>query len=210
MLQFLREKISKRISGWAHRHLSFGGRLTLIRSTLEAIPIHLFQAIEPTKTALHCLEQQLACFFWGATNEKKKTPWIGWEQICLSTAEGGLGIRRFEEVLRAFSIKLWWRFREQNSLWATHIYSKYCSKKSPMTAHSSGCNSSTWRRLTKAWPHANPNIRWIIGDGKVLFWDDIWLGERPLREVVLDTRGNPRSRVLDFWSEGTGTLRNCH
>lgn len=63
MFLFLREKISKRISCWAHRHLSFGGRLTLINSTLEAIPIHIFQAIEPTKGALHQLDQQLARFF---------------------------------------------------------------------------------------------------------------------------------------------------
>ena len=116
MFYFLRDKIERRISGWAHRHLSFGGRLTLIKSTLEAIPIHLFQAIEPTNAALHILEQQLARFFWGATREKKKTHWIGWDQICRQTSEGGLGIRRFEEVLRAFGIKLWWRFREQSSL----------------------------------------------------------------------------------------------
>ncbi|XP_047978457.1 uncharacterized protein LOC125220338 [Salvia hispanica] len=57
MFMFLREKLSKRISGWAHRHLSFGGRLTLIKSTLEAIPIHIFQAIEPTAGALQQLDQ---------------------------------------------------------------------------------------------------------------------------------------------------------
>ena len=52
MFIFLREKIARRISGWAHRHLSFGGRLTLIKSTLEAIPLHIFQAIEPTGWSL--------------------------------------------------------------------------------------------------------------------------------------------------------------
>lgn len=42
MFMFLREKIANRISSWAHRHLSFGGRLTLIKSTLEAVPLHIF------------------------------------------------------------------------------------------------------------------------------------------------------------------------
>lgn len=90
---FLREKIARRISGWAHRHLSFGGRLTLIKSTLVAVPIHIFQAIEPTAGALKQLDQQLARFFWGATNERKRTHWISWDQMCHPTAEGGLGIR---------------------------------------------------------------------------------------------------------------------
>ena len=123
MFLYLREKIAKRINGWAHRNLSFGGRLTLIKSTLEAISIHTFQAIEPTGEAIKGLEQQLACFFWGATNDRRCTHWISWEQICLPVAEGGLGVRSLKEVLRAFNIKLWWRFREQNSLWAMHMYS---------------------------------------------------------------------------------------
>ena len=47
-----------------------------------------------------------------------------------------------------------------------------------------------------------PHIRWLIGEGKIYFWDDIWLGNLPLREVSLDDRGNPMSLVLDFWREG--------
>ncbi|XP_041999986.1 uncharacterized protein LOC121749482 [Salvia splendens] len=63
MFMFLREKIAARISGWAHRHLSFGGRLTLLQSTLEAVPLHIFQAIEQTSGALKQLDQQMARFF---------------------------------------------------------------------------------------------------------------------------------------------------
>ncbi|XP_042012191.1 uncharacterized protein LOC121760618 [Salvia splendens] len=149
MFMFLREKIAARISGWAHRHLSFGGRLTLIKSTLEAVPIHIFQAIEPTCGALKQLDQQLARFFWGSTSEKNRTHWIRWDQACLPTAEGGLGIRKFKEVLRAFSLKLWWRFLEQNSLWATYMMAKYCRKRSPLTIRASGGNSSTCKRILK-------------------------------------------------------------
>ncbi|XP_042016203.1 uncharacterized protein LOC121764212 [Salvia splendens] len=202
MFLFLRDKIARRVNGWAHRHLSFGGRLTLIKSTLEAILIHVFQDIEPTKGALKALEQQMASFFWGAVEEKRKTHWIGWEQICLPTVEGGLGLRRKEDVLKAFNAKLWWRFREQNSLWATHMYAKYCSRKSPLASVGSSRNSATWRRLTAAWPTAHQNMRWIIGEEKILFWDDIWLGDKPLRELCLDTRGRSTSRAADFWSEG--------
>ncbi|XP_047949120.1 uncharacterized protein LOC125194951 [Salvia hispanica] len=197
-----RQKIAKRINGWAHRHLSFGCRLTLIKSTLEAIPIHLFQAIEPTKEALKQLDQMLARFFWGSTNETRRTHWISWEQICLPTAEGGLGIRKFREVLRAFSIKLWWRYRENNSLWATYLNSKYCRRTSPLTSSVSGRCSAIWRRLSRSWSHAHPHIQWIIGEGKVLFWDDIWLGDTPVRELSLDERGDPSTRVADLWTDG--------
>ncbi|XP_042005828.1 uncharacterized protein LOC121754533 [Salvia splendens] len=154
MFMFLREKIAARISGWAHRHLSFG--------------------------------------------ERKKTHWIGWDQICLPTSEGGLGIRKTKEVLRAFSIKLWWRFREQNSLWARYMKAKYCHKNSPLAASPSGRNSPTWKRLMKVRNQANPNIRWVIGQGDAYFWDDIWLGEYPLRELCLDDRGTPSTKVSEY------------
>ncbi|XP_042045031.1 uncharacterized protein LOC121791041 [Salvia splendens] len=202
MFLFLREKIAARISGWAHRHLSFGRRLTLIKSTLEAIPLHIFQAIEPTGGALKQLDQQMARFFWGSTNEKKRTHWISWEQACLPTAEGGLGIRKIKEVLRAFNIKLWWRFREQNSLWATYLMAKYCQKVSPLTARPLGRGSPTWKRILKARPLAQPHIRWVVGEGKMLFWDDLWLGETPLRELSLDDRGGPLARVADYIKDG--------
>lgn len=87
MFLFLHKKIAKRINGWAHRHLSFEGRLTLIKSTLEAIPVHIFQAIEPTGGFLKQIEQQLARFFWGATTERRRTHRISWEQIFLKSSE---------------------------------------------------------------------------------------------------------------------------
>ncbi|XP_042023121.1 uncharacterized protein LOC121770456 [Salvia splendens] len=203
MFLFLREKISARISGWAHRHLSYGGRLTLIKSTLEAIPLHIFQAIEPTGGALKQLDQQMARFFWGSTNEKKRTHWISWDQVCLPTAEGGLGIRKIKEVLRAFNIKLWWRFWEQNSLWATYLMAKYCHKVSPLTARPLGRGSPTWKRMLKARPQAQPHIQWVVGEGKILFWDDLWLGEAPLRELSLDDRGGPLARVAHYIKDGS-------
>ncbi|XP_042041283.1 uncharacterized protein LOC121786721 [Salvia splendens] len=202
MFLFLREKIARRISGWAHRHLSFGGRLTLIKSTLAAIPLHIFQAIEPTAGTLKHIDQQMARFFWGSTSERKRTHWIGWDQMCLPTDEGGLGIRKTKEVLRAFNIKLWWRFREQNSLWAKYMMAKYYSNSTPLTLRLPSRSSPTWRRLSRAWTLAQPHIRWLVGQGNIYFWDDIWVGNAPLKELSLDERGRPTTRASEFIRNG--------
>ncbi|XP_042065487.1 uncharacterized protein LOC121809004 [Salvia splendens] len=110
MFMFIRDKISARIHSWSHRHLSFGGRLTLIRSVMGAIPVHIVQILEPTKGAMRLIEQVMARFLWGSCSPLKKTHWINWERICLPTEEGGLGIRRLRDSIEAFSVKLWWRF----------------------------------------------------------------------------------------------------
>nr|KYP49016.1 hypothetical protein KK1_029318 [Cajanus cajan] len=40
--------LRKRLSSWKHRHLSIGGRMTLINSVLNAMPIH-FLSTQATK-----------------------------------------------------------------------------------------------------------------------------------------------------------------
>ncbi|XP_042059517.1 uncharacterized protein LOC121804033 [Salvia splendens] len=112
----LRQKLMDRIHSWSHRHLAFGGRLVLIKSTLAAIPLHILQVMSPLLGFLDELEQILARYFRGTVGEKRKLHWISWRQICLSFDEGGLGIRRFREVAVAFRFKLWWRFLAQDSL----------------------------------------------------------------------------------------------
>ena len=66
MFMFLRDKISKRIHSWSHKYLSFGGRLTLIKSTLGAIPPHVFQVMKQ-------MEIIIARFFWGSNNDIRST-----------------------------------------------------------------------------------------------------------------------------------------
>ncbi|XP_022851612.1 uncharacterized protein LOC111373332 [Olea europaea var. sylvestris] len=46
------QKIRNRISGWASRLLLPGGRITLLRSVLSSIPLHLLQIMQPPKRSL--------------------------------------------------------------------------------------------------------------------------------------------------------------
>lgn len=107
MFLFLREKISERIHSWSHKFLSFGGRLALIKGTLGAIMLHVYQVLEPTKAAMKQMEGLIAKYFWRSSQEKRATHWINWEQKCHPFEEGGLGIRSFKEMVEAFGMKLW-------------------------------------------------------------------------------------------------------
>lgn len=82
------------------------------------------------------------------------------------------------------------------------MYSKYCRKASPLALPTSSRCSPTWRRLSRSWTTAHPHIRWVLCKGNILFWDDIWLGDQPLRERCFDDRGNQQTRVAEFWQEG--------
>ncbi|XP_042012194.1 uncharacterized protein LOC121760620 [Salvia splendens] len=109
-----------------------------------------------------------------------------------------LGIRKFTEVLRAFYIKLWWRFREQSSLWARYMMRKYCASSLPLSSRTSGRHRPTWKRLAKTWVQSLPHIRWLVGQGHIYFWDDLWLGDPPLRGLCFDEQGSPAMTVSEF------------
>ncbi|XP_022870779.1 uncharacterized protein LOC111390020 [Olea europaea var. sylvestris] len=90
------QKIRNRISGWASRLLSPGGRITLLRSVLSSIPLHLLQIMQPPKAVLKKLESIFARFLWDS-----KDVYIG-----------GVG-RRFafllmREASALGDYKMWW------------------------------------------------------------------------------------------------------
>ncbi|KAH6797441.1 hypothetical protein C2S52_021995 [Perilla frutescens var. hirtella] len=103
--------------------------------------------MRPPKCVLHQLEQLMARFFWRSNDEDLKAHWISWKHICLPTAEGSLGIRRLVNIYDAFSLKLWWRFHSQNSLWACFTLMKYYEDLFPGRMLVSPHDSRIWHRL---------------------------------------------------------------
>ncbi|XP_075103503.1 uncharacterized protein LOC142178076 [Nicotiana tabacum] len=63
-------KITKRINGWLNKLLSCGGKVTLIKHVLQAIPSYTLAAMDPPKGTFKLIEMHFASFFWGSSNEK--------------------------------------------------------------------------------------------------------------------------------------------
>ncbi|CAH9141051.1 unnamed protein product, partial [Cuscuta epithymum] len=101
-----------KLTPWKCKNLSQGGRLILIKHVLSAIPLHILAADTLPKKVISILERKLANFFWGFSNNRNKHHWLAWSKLCLPTNEGGLGIRTLSSLEKAFSIKLWWKWRK--------------------------------------------------------------------------------------------------
>ncbi|KAL0307993.1 UNVERIFIED_CONTAM: hypothetical protein Sangu_3000200 [Sesamum angustifolium] len=114
------------LQGWAMTNLSHGGRLALIRSVLQATPLHLLQVIHPPKSVLTTIKYIFSGFFWGSYNGRKHIHWSSWAKACFSVAKSGLGVHSLADYVCAFSMKLWWRFRGKSSLWSEYLHSRYC------------------------------------------------------------------------------------
>ncbi|KAL0296082.1 UNVERIFIED_CONTAM: hypothetical protein Sradi_6660300 [Sesamum radiatum] len=144
-------------------------------------------------------------FLYADLLDKVKKNISGWEHAFLSHEEGGLGIKNFRDMVEAFSYKLWWRFRLNDSLWALFPKNKYCKANAPATAKVSQNDSSIWRRLCKVRHDAQNNMFWTLGKGEVSFWHDCWLREG----LLYITCGHEESEYVPvnrFWFEGKWNL----
>ena len=122
------------LQGWAMMNLSHGGRLALIRSVLQATPLHLLQVVHPPKSVLITIKRIFNGFFWGSYNSCQYIHWFSLDKMCSLVAEGGLGIRSLVDYVRAFFMKLWWRFRLKSSLWSDFLHDHYCRTLHPTRA----------------------------------------------------------------------------
>ena len=120
-----------KIASWQNRLLSFGGKIVLIKHVLSSIPLHLLATVSPPKSILTAVERIFSNFLWGAVEGVAKHHWIGWKELCAPREEGGVGFRSMTDVVSAFSVKLWWRLRQNSSLWAKFMSAKYVRNAHP-------------------------------------------------------------------------------
>ncbi|KAL0292714.1 UNVERIFIED_CONTAM: putative methyltransferase DDB [Sesamum calycinum] len=160
------------LPSWAMANLSHGGRLALIQSVLQATPLHLLQVIHPPKSVLTTIERIFNGFFWGSYNGRRHIHWSSWSKACFLVAEGGLGVRSLADYVRAFSMKLWWRFRSKSSLWSEYLHGHYCRNLHLTIAPYNRNHSPIWYRLCRIRDVAGPFLFWTLGEGSVSFWHD--------------------------------------
>lgn len=175
LFEELISKIKRRILGWEHRWLSAGGRISLINHVLSSMPIHLLQILDPPQCAINKISRLFTSFIWGDSSQYKKIHWASWDKICYPTEEGGIGCKSISDLNLAFDCKLWWKFREQKSLWSQVLLAKYCRNNHASAANHRSTDSGVWNRMLKAKNIAEPYIAWRIGEGKINIKFDIWL-----------------------------------
>ncbi|KHN48760.1 Putative ribonuclease H protein, partial [Glycine soja] len=96
-------KFEAKLSKWNLKNLSMGGKVTLIKSVMNALPIYLLSFFKIPQRIVDKLVSLQRNFMWGGNQDHKKIPWVKWDVICLPKNDGGLGIKdisKFNEALR--------------------------------------------------------------------------------------------------------------
>jgi len=63
--ELLLNRIKSRLLGWSSKHLSFGGRLILLKSVLSSLPVYALSFFKAPTGIISSIESLFNCFFWG-------------------------------------------------------------------------------------------------------------------------------------------------
>ena len=177
-------KCERKLERWKQRHLSFGGRVTLINSVLTSLPIYFFSFFRVPKKVVNKLVRLQRNFLWDGASEQNKIAWIKWEAVCMPKEEGGLGVKDITSFNVALMGKWKWElFQSQGELWVRLLNSKYGGWRGLSEHPRPAKESIWWRDLKKLCQHTqqgqllNNSIRWQVGCGnQAKFWEDSWTG----------------------------------
>ncbi|XP_058751681.1 uncharacterized protein LOC131624783 [Vicia villosa] len=216
------DNIKSRLSKWKGRNISIGGRVTLIGSVLNVIPIFTLSFYKAPSKILQAIRSLLSNFLWCGNEKSKCIQWVKWENICKPKGKGGLGIRDVGEMNKYLLLKWKWRIlKEDKAIWSNFLRLRYHNPKIKVLAASKDLinrdDSRWWRDIV-----LNDYNEEALGDGftdritcdlkqdnNVLFWHSVWLVDQPLRvffPLLFDHITNNLCTVKDILISNNGNI----
>ncbi|CAL5186225.1 unnamed protein product [Lathyrus oleraceus] len=213
-------KLKKRLSGWRGKHLSLGGKVTLLNSVLNNVPIFLLSFFKAPKCVLEEIIKIQRNFLWGDGGGSRKMCWVSWDKICLRTEEGGLGVKNVEWFNLALMSKWGWRFlNDKHAIWFKLLQFRYDSglqSLGEVVSKPTLSNYSLWWRdirLVCGTPLGGhdwfgDSISCKLGRGNsILFWKHCWLGNSSLKLLfprLFEVCSFPNALVINcgLWENG--------
>ncbi|XP_070043193.1 uncharacterized protein [Nicotiana tomentosiformis] len=146
------------------------------RSSSQLV-VHLYtlSTTTPPKGVFRLIKNYFANFSWGSSEDHKKYHWSFRNHLSLPLDEGGIGIRKMEDISNI-----------------SHLVSK---KLAPGNSHA-------WSHVLKMRDIAENHIVWKVNSGSSNFQWDNWSHKGPLAKQFPDTPKNFKSLVREFISDG--------
>ncbi|CAJ2663797.1 unnamed protein product [Trifolium pratense] len=187
------EKIRRKLNSWGNKHISLGGRIVLINSVLNSIPIFYMSFMKMPAQVIKKVTRIQRDFLWGGVNGVKKLSWVKWKVVCQQKKKGGLGIRDLKMTNLSLLLKWRWRLLQRNvtALWKEVLvakYGDYILHDVNLSNGSSPSFASLWWKDIRDLEVCVENRNWLlevmdrrIGNGVFTrFWVDKWVGDTPL------------------------------
>ncbi|KAK1321991.1 putative ribonuclease H protein [Acorus calamus] len=180
------ERLGKRLSGWKRKHLSYGGRVTLLQAVLTNLPVVFLSIFKLPKGVAHMIDVIRRRFLWNGTDTQIQRPYlVNWEAVCQRKCHGGLGILDLATMNKALLSKWLWNWDEcTGAAWRHLIFERYghLIRGLACLPHTSARMTHIAKGVFGLVPEFAETVAWRVGDGHVRFWEDAWCGTSTLLE----------------------------
>lgn len=184
--QPLFDKLSTRFSSWTVKHLSYAGRLILVKTVIY--PIITFWAsvfLFPVECA-EALERMCNGFLWKGDSSSARGAKVAWDTVCTPAVSIGLGLKRIAQWNQVLILKLIWLiFAENCSLWVCWIKVNKIGGQNFWTLDARTQRSRIWKSICSLRSVARQFMVCDVGSGiTASFWEDSWTHLGPLIEIT--------------------------
>ncbi|XP_075638407.1 uncharacterized protein LOC142610480 [Castanea sativa] len=200
------DRIQSKLQSWKGKLLSRAGKLTLIKSVMQAMPIYAMSVHLLPKETCNRIDKLMRDFWWGDNIERRKIHTVAWEKNCQTRSNGGLGIRKTEIFNKALVAKQFWRVGQNpQSLRSKILKSKYYPKTNHIWDIEQGPRNSSkiWKNIWQAKNSSLGQAKWQVGSGdNIRLQDPLWY--RPRHEDSLKHPKIQHGTVKDLMDPTSG------
>jgi hypothetical protein len=212
------EKLRNRLDSWGNKYVSLGGRIVLLNSVLNAIPIFFLSYLKMPAKVVKLVTRIQREFLWGGVRGGRKICWVKWRKICHPRGKGGLGVRDVRLANLSLLAKWKWRILQDDSpLWKVVLREKYGD--TIFSLHPE--EGTRWPRLASGWWKevssleggvgtdwfSNRVVRKVSNGRGTSFWTDRWLGNQALATTfprLYSISSHKDAKIADLWIAGHG------
>jgi hypothetical protein len=171
------------LSGWWASLLNHQGRLVLVNSVLDSLPVYAMGSLLLPQGVIDALDARRRAFLWaGEESVSGAQCLVSWDKACLPKKEGGLGVRDLRLQNTCLLMKLVHRAHDAaSSAWARWLELEFGGLLEAPDSTDEGTHLASLRRLL-------PDYRLLttveVGDGRTTsFWRDCWTSVGPLADA---------------------------
>ncbi|XP_039134216.1 uncharacterized mitochondrial protein AtMg00310-like [Dioscorea cayenensis subsp. rotundata] len=168
-------KVRRRLSSWKLRHISLGGRLTLVNSVMSAIPTYWMSIFCLPVWVINDIDRIKRDFLWsGLDINHPGCRLVSWKLLCRPRDQGGWGILDLAKFNQALLGKWWWKYMMDPD-WdgAKVILFNYGSTRSKLWPNQAGRISFFWKGVLNYLPALRSCLAQdVVSNKDTLFWKD--------------------------------------
>lgn len=166
LLGYLKERVRSKISSWDGKWVSKSGKVTLIKSVVQALPTFAMNVFLLPLEISKDIERSLSKFWW-STSQDSKITWMCWDRLTVHKDAGGLGFRNFRDFNLAMLGKQCWRLLTNPDSLVSRLYkARYYGDADFLNSKLGGSPSFIWRSILAARDVILKGVRWRVGAGK--------------------------------------------